>query len=476
MYKIRLKNVAKAHQYEELTKIFIKPEEFIIVLDEKDVNASNSISQEEFDNNRELTDKINKSFEFSLDESREQLAKDMFIAFNEEFGKRPVWGTLTGIRPVKLFGDLTGETGSRDKAKAILRDIYMVSDSKSETVADIYDYQMKTAGKAEKNSLGLYIGIPFCPTRCLYCSFTSNTASQDVIEKYLEALIEELDFVGAEMKERGLYAESVYIGGGTPTTLTAEQLDKLLYKLRTNVDLDRLKEITLEAGRPDTVTEEKLKTAVKYGVNRISINPQTMNDNTLKLIGRAHTADETIKAFELARGVGVKEINMDLITGLPGETTGDFAYTLDKVLSMSPENITVHTLAVKRASRLAEKDKNYHYHHADEAGEMMEYAYEKLGAEGYIPYYLYRQKHMTGAGENVGFCKIGTENLYNIRIMDEHQSILALGAGGVSKVYFPEDNRLERTANVSNYEIYMQRLEEMKERKLKNFFMEVEKC
>lgn len=476
MYKIRLRKVAKAHQYEELIKIFIKPEDFIIVLDEADINASNCIAEKDFENNKELKGKIKKNFDFTFKTCREQLAKEMFLAFKDEFGENPPWGTLTGIRPVKLFADLIEESGSLSKAEQTLKELYMVSDDKVKTVADIYSYQMRTAGKAEKNSLGLYIGIPFCPTRCLYCSFTSNITSEDVIEKYLEALLDEIDFAGEQMHKAGLYAESVYIGGGTPTTLTAEQLDRLLYRVRENIDNDKIREITLEAGRPDTVTAKKLKTAVKYDVGRISINPQTMNDRTLELIGRAHCADETVKAFELARNEGIREINMDLITGLPGEKLEDFAYTLDKVTALEPENITVHTLAVKRASRLAEKDKSYHYQNPHAAGRMMEYAYENLGSKGYIPYYLYRQKHMTGAGENVGFCKEGTENLYNIRIMDEHQSILALGAGGVSKVYFPEENRLERTANVSNYEIYIQRLEEMKERKSKNFFMEVEKC
>lgn len=481
MYKIRLRKVEKAHQYEELIKVFIKPEDFIIILDGEDNNASNTVSEEEF---KRKSENQEYSFDFLFDGDKDKLKREIFNSLSDEFGTVPAWGTVTGIRPVKLFGEIAeGKYDNADidkdsikTAENTMKKVYCVSGNKVKLVSDIYRYQQATAGKAKPKSIGMYIGIPFCPTRCMYCSFTSNQASAEIIEKYLQCLLKEMDFVGKELKKRYMTVESVYIGGGTPTTLDANQLERLLESVRANTDAAAVKEITLEAGRPDTVDDVKMKVAKTYGVKRVSINPQSMNDRTLKLIGRAHSAAQIKEAVDVVRNAGIKEINMDIITGLPGEKINDFRYTLDKVIDLSPENVTVHTLAVKRTSRLAEADKNYHYKYAKIAEEMMKHAYKRLEKEEYVPYYLYRQKHMTGAGENVGFCKKGTENLYNIRIMDEHQSILALGAGGVSKVYFPCENRLERTANVSNYEVYIDRIDEMIERKKENFFKEVAEC
>ena len=275
------------------------------------------------------------------------------------------------------------------------------------------------------------------------------------------------------MKNSGMWTESIYIGGGTPTTLTAQQLDLLIETVKEHFDLSKCIEFTVEAGRPDTITKAKLDVLAKHGIERISINPQTMKDETLRLIGRSHSVDDIRKAFEIAGEDNRFLINADLIAGLPEETPEDFQRTLEEVISLNPANITVHTLAVKRASRLIEADESYHYRQAKVVDEMLKISSQMLDSKDYRPYYLYRQKHMAGALENVGYCKDDTPCVYNIRIMDEHQSILALGAGGISKRYYPEENRLERVPNVSNYEIYIERLDEMIERKRINFFEEV---
>ena len=473
MYKFYLKNVEKAHQYEELIKVFLKPEEFLVILDEVDKNCSNVV-----DINNELSARYeeDKYFELSFVGDRNVLKKELFAILTAETGYYPKWGSITGIRPVKLFGETVAANGGENAicdTEKLFEDYYCVSEEKTKLTSSIYRYQMEAFGEADEKSVGLYIGIPFCPTRCLYCSFTSNQTNEDEIKLYMEALHKEIDYVSRKMKEKGLYAESIYIGGGTPTTLDHVMLGELLEHVNCCFKTDKLREFTVEAGRPDTITEEKLIAIKNAGVERISINPQTMHDKTLKLIGRAHNVDEVRKGFELAYKVGIENINTDLIVGLPGETLDEFKYSLDEVVKLKPSNITIHTLAVKRASKLAGIDDNYHYNIGKIATEMMNYAYEKMDNENFIPYYLYRQKHMAGAGENTGFCLKGTESIYNARIMDEHQSIVALGAGGISKLYYPEQNRLERVANVSNYKIYIERIDEMLERKEKNLFKEV---
>ena len=279
-------------------------------------------------------------------------------------------------------------------------------------------------------AVGLYIGIPFCPTRCVYCSFPSYQVSDDIMRIYLSALEKELDFVGNEMRKSGFYAESIYIGGGTPTTLPEKELDELLKKIRTCFDFSRLREYTVEAGRPDTITSEKLKIIKLNGAERISINPQSMKEETLQLIGRKHSSDDIVEAFRNAREHGFSAVNMDLIAGLPQEDESDFCDSMEKVLDLRPENITVHTLAVKRASRLKTFDADYNYHQGLKVEKMLETGTDLLNKSGYRPYYLYRQKQMTGNFENVGYALPGKESLYNIRVMEEDQSVIAMGAGG----------------------------------------------
>lgn len=387
------------------------------------------------------------------------------------------WGILTGVKPVKLTRELFRgnpyngrQPHPRDEVKRILMEEDGLSEDKADLLIEIYEYQQEVLKGDNYTGAGVYVGIPFCPTRCLYCSFTSNQKPHEEIKRYLEALHKEISYVGRRMKETGLGVETLYIGGGTPTTLDPGELKELFDCLRSEMDLSELREFTLEAGRPDTIDRDKLMAAKEAGATRISINPQTMKQETLDIIGRRHTVEDIYRAFEAARDSGIRNINCDLIAGLPGETAEDFADSLSRVLELGPTDITVHTLALKRASRLIEEDSQYHLSHSKVAREMIELGADVLRREGYRPYYLYRLKRMAGALENTGWCREGSAGIYNIRIMDEQQSIVALGAGGMSKVYFPAENRLERVPNVSNYEVYIDRLDEMLQRKEKGIF------
>ena len=465
MYNFVIRNITNKYDFTELIKIFLSPDDF------------SAYTQEEFENISQAEKASGQTVYFNdiLSEDKNLIKREIYSFLSSETGKTPPWGILTGVRPVKLTGEIFERTGIEKSVFHELLDTYLLSREKAELLINTYKYQQKVCGKAEPSSVGVYIGIPFCPTRCLYCSFTSNQVPDNEIARYLEALKKEIEYTGRRMRETGLWPESIYIGGGTPTTLTAGQLDRLLTAVEDNMDLSRTVEFTVEAGRPDTITLEKLKVIKKHGVQRISINPQSMKERTLELIGRSHSPDDIVKAFEKSASAGISAVNADVIAGLPEEEPEDFAETLKRILELDPENITVHTLAVKRASRLVEMDRDYHYRQSERVKKMLEISKEMLAGAGYMPYYLYRQKHMAGAFENVGYCKEGTPCIYTIRIMEERQTVLALGAGGISKMYYPDENRLERVPNVSNYEIYISRLDEMLDRKEKNIFMEVEK-
>ena len=445
--KIFLEGLDNINQYEELIKVFLQPSEY------------------------EITDSADDAdFSFSFDGDKNKLKREIFDALSAVTGKRPKWGILTGIRPVKLAGEYYGRLGSYDMVREEMEREYLIHPEKSMLLTDILKYQTDEMGRPEDNSLSIYIGIPFCPTRCLYCSFTSNQVKEPEIARYLEALYREIRFAGAAAEAEGFNIESVYIGGGTPTTLSSLQLDSLLTEVEEAFDLGSVREFTVECGRPDTITEDKLSVLDKHGVGRISINPQTMKESTLRIIGRNHTVQQVRDAFEMSKRGDICTVNADLIAGLPNESTVDFKKSLDEIVQLGAGNITLHTLAVKRASKLKEVDETFNYRQEKICGEMLAYAGEKLKSEGYIPYYLYRQKHTSGNTENIGYCRAGEISRYNVRIMEEAQSILALGAGGISKIYFPESNRLERVANVSNYEIYIERIDEMIDRKKKGFF------
>jgi oxygen-independent coproporphyrinogen-3 oxidase len=445
LFNFKLPGVVNTYEYEELIKVFLKPVEFTI-------SVENGVSLEK-------------------NEAKRQLYRQLV----DLTGKTHDWGILTGVRPVKLTGELYEKYRDKQKVKNALLHDYLVSAEKAELLASIYEYQQKILPKSPANRVGIYIGIPFCPTRCLYCSFASNQASEVKIDEYMNALFKEIMFVASELKKSGKKPETLYVGGGTPTTLSASKLEELLAHIR-SFDLSELKELTVEAGRPDTLTASKLHVMLDAGVSRISINPQTMKNKTLELIGRSHTEFDTKEAFSITRKCLEKSktdlvINADIIAGLPEESTDDFVNTVKEVIKLNPENITVHTLAVKRASKLIDVDRDYHYQHGEKVKEMMLFGNELLANAGYLPYYLYRQKHMAGNLENVGWCKKGTAGIYNIRIMEEKQTIVALGAGGITKVYYPEENRLERVPNVINYEIYSSGIDEMIRRKRENLFM-----
>ena len=470
MYKFYLKNVTKAHRYEELIKLFLSPDDFYIILDEKDVNSSRCLSVQDEIFQRLSTEKIFiREFEFELSCDADQLCREIFLALQAETGMRPKWGTMTGIRPVKMYrgAEERGLCGG-----AYLQEVYLLSDEKRELVREIYENQEFAFKKNDAKEVAIYIGIPFCPTRCHYCSFTSNQGESREIERYLNALICEIKFVSDQCKEKQLKIESLYIGGGTPTTLNEIQIEKLLSTLDSCFSLRCIDEVTVEAGRPDTITKGKLRIIKRYGVRRISINPQSTKDETLIRIGRSHNNKQLRESFLWSKEVGIKEINANVIAGLPQESLDDFAKTLDDVIEYDPTNVTVHTLALKRTSRISAENKNYNYIVEADIDGMLKLARSRLKAAGYTPYYLYRQKNMLGLGENIGFAKKGTEGLYNHRIMDERQTVIALGAGGISKLYVEDENRLERVPNVSNYIEYINRVDEMKERKIKGIFSE----
>ena len=461
MYIFLINGIENTNQYEELIKVFLTQEEYRLISPEDMQSAE---LQEELQSSEDHVFK-----EFFFDGDKEKLKREIYGFLEKETGKSPKWGILTGIRPVKLAGEMTDKFGPEETLRRFDEE-YLLHPEKSRLITGILDYQRKLLGKPDHNSLSVYLGIPFCPTRCLYCSFTSNQVKGPEIDRYLQALHKEIEYCGAKLAERRDAVESLYIGGGTPTTLDEFQMDDLLKRIGQAFDLSNIKEFTVEAGRPDTITPEKLGVMKAHGVDRISINPQSMKQKTLELIGRAHTVDQTLEAFKMAREAGFKCINTDLIAGLPEESLDDFKNSVDIMIDLGAENITVHTLAVKRASRLKEMDAEFNYRREDLREEMLMYAHEALGKAGYEPYYLYRQKHTSGSTENIGFCKHDLISAYNVRIMEEAQSILALGAGGISKVYYPEENRLERVANVSNYEIYIDRIDEMIQRKDNNFW------
>ena len=386
----------------------------------------------------------------------------VYAFFRKITGKDLDWGILTGVRPGKLYNELKAKGEDPEK---ILKEKYYVSDEKIALLRRVSESQQTVKRSPDPKAIGLYIGIPFCPTRCQYCSFTSNPYQRDASDAYLASLFREMEAVRKLMDRQGQTAESIYVGGGTPTSLEVDQLRLFLDRVRDLFVTDSTVEFTVEGGRPETITSEKLAVIREAGAGRISINPQSMKQRTLDLIGRKHSPQQIREAFALAEQAGIGIVNADLITGLPEETPEDFRDSLSEVIALGPENVTVHTLAVKKASRMIEEDPRIALRQAENVRQMLQDADRMLTEAGFEPYYMYRQKHMAGNFENVGWCRPGTASLYNIRIMEEDQTIVAMGAGAISKVYFPAENRLERVPNVSNYQIYIERIDEMIARK-----------
>jgi len=406
------------------------------------------------------TDVSGISDEYQRERLLQRIVKlSFFKAAWELTGSTPAWGALTGIRPAKLAGQLLEEGRSLREADRILRDTYFVSPPRRRLCLQCAQAGLEAQRSLAPEEISLYVGIPFCPTRCAYCSFVSNSVEKSfhLVEPYLRALLEEIDGAAAMVKELGLRIKSFYMGGGTPTTLTAEQMERLLARLGERFDLSGAVEITVEAGRPDTITAEKLAVLRRGGVTRVSVNPQTMSDTVLAAIGRRHSADDIRAAMELVERAGFPHVNMDLIAGLPEDTAEGFRRTLDEVIAFGTDNVTVHTLSLKKGSRITLEGSRIPPE--EEVAEMLDYADPALRAAGFGPYYLYRQKYMSGSFENVGWCRPGGTGWYNIYIMEELHSILSLGAGGSTKMVDPERGRIERVFNLKFPQEYIQRPE-----------------
>lgn len=357
------------------------------------------------------------------------------------FRQTPPWGMLTGVRPSKIAAEFLSSGMDQRSVKAALKAEYYVNPKKASLACDVASNEYRLLEKMgdQSKKCSVYISIPFCPTRCAYCSFVSYSTARllSMIPDYVVRLCSDIRRMFAQIKSLGFEVQTVYIGGGTPTILTPAQLETLLSCVNNCCDVSSLLEFTLEAGRPDTVTAEKLAIAREYGVTRVSINPQTLSDELLEAIGRRHTAEDFYRAFDIAKTSGIRVINTDLIAGLPGDRFVNFSQTVDKILALAPENVTYHTFCVKRSSSILAEDSEIYKRGGGDTGKCVDYAQLKARQNGYLPYYMYRQKNTVGNFENVGYAKAGTEGLYNILIMEEIHSIFAVGAGSVTKLISP---------------------------------------
>lgn len=402
--------------------------------------------------------------EYERERLRQRALKlSFFRAARDITGATPSWGALTGIRPAKLVRTMLEEGYTPAQADRELRDVYCVSPARRRLALESAQAGLRAKRDLEPNDISLYIGIPFCPTRCAYCSFVSASVEKSfaLIPPYLEALTAEVEAAGRMVRETGLRVKSFYMGGGTPTTLSAGQMDALLTAVNKAFDLSGCVEYCIEAGRPDTIDREKLQVLLDHGADRISVNPQSLEPQVLRAIGRQHSPEDIEKAMTLATSMGFPHVNMDLIAGLPADTPEGFRWTLDKCLTFGADNITVHTLSLKKGSRILLE--GLPIPTAEAVAEMLDYADPALRARGFAPYYLYRQKYMSGSFENVGWCISGAEGLYNIYIMEELHSILSLGAGGSTKMVDAQRNRIERVFHPKFPLEYIQRPEKLAE-------------
>jgi oxygen-independent coproporphyrinogen-3 oxidase len=480
LYRFYINNIDNDYHYGELARVFLTDDEFEVI-PIRTFGRELHLSQGSFLINKDaVSAELGTPVSVSAEE-RDAIKRELYELLSELTGLRPGWGTLTGVRPLKLASELYDKaaadnedpdrSAALDEMCRVLSERYLLSEHKISLLRDILEYQLsQELGDPSFDSghtkAGLYVGIPFCPTRCEYCSFAAGTAEPGEIAAYLIDLLREIRYMGSLARDHDTVIESVYIGGGTPTTLTAGQLHELIRTICEEFSIDpSVLEFTVEAGRPDTITPDKLQVMRDLGVSRISINPQSMKDETLRRIGRDHTAQEIRRGYELAGSYGFEVINADLIAGLPGEDLNDFKDSLNEIIELGAGNITVHTLSVKKGSRLIENDPEYYRHNTETVSEMVDYARNRLQEAGYVPYYIYRQKHQMGALENVGYCLPGRHSIYNIRIMEEKQTIIGLGCGAIGKVYYPDEDRLERIANVSNFKVYSERFDEMLARK-----------
>ena len=473
MFAIEINKENYEYDIQALVKSFYPEEQIAVLLPE---------SRE--DKRRELQDKVRVRLnvqedgaELTVDsgtyrwekpggaDSKGSFKRFLYDVLQKDTGKSLPWGNLTGIRPTKIAYSLLEEGKSRGDIVDYYRKEYYTSTEKAKLAVDIAERERRLLADVHyRDGYSLYIGIPFCPTTCLYCSFTSYPIGgwREQVDTYVDCVVKEMEYAAEKYRQKIL--DSVYIGGGTPTTLEPGQLDRLLTRLRKLFDFRNVKEFTVEAGRADSITEEKLQVLHRHGVTRISVNPQTMKQETLDIIGRRASVKQVEEAYALARRVGFDNINMDLILGLPGELEEDVRHTIDSVVELAPDSLTVHSLAVKRASKLnrwIQENGVSMLHNTDETMRIAAEGAERLGL---VPYYLYRQKNMSGNFENVGYAREDRLSLYNILIMEEKQTIVALGAGSISKRVYP-DGRIERCENVKDVSQYIGRIDEMIRRK-----------
>ncbi|MBQ9898235.1 MAG: coproporphyrinogen dehydrogenase HemZ [Ruminococcus sp.] len=442
----------------------IPGEDFVIASTAED-NGSTQISAEVSLGGvrKSLSDVLTCTVESDKGKVEHELCRLLFHILREMTGITPPWGLMTGIRPVKKVTELIAQGLGKDEIERRLTEKYELSPKKFRLAYETAVNQLPILDRIDSRAVSLYVSIPFCPTRCSYCSFVSHSMDSAIklMPEYVDALCRELVITGNIVRETGTKVDTVYFGGGTPTSISAEHIRRIMECVQENFDIGSVREYSFEAGRPDTITEEKLRVIKELGAQRISVNPQTLNDDVLRVIGRRHSGEDAIRAFELARKVGFTNINTDLIAGLPTESPDSFRHTLDTMIGLDPESITVHTLTIKRAADL----------YRDEAGrqqspaaEMVEYSVEKLISSGYLPYYMYRQKNTLDNLENVGYAKKGFESCYNIFIMDETQTILGAGCAASTKLVYP-GGRLERIHNYKFPYEYNKRFDNLLEKK-----------
>lgn len=381
--------------------------------------------------------------------------------------KKISWGILTGIRPTKVVRELENRGLKEESMPERLNQEFGIAQEKANLMIEVAKNERKFINESDCNKISIYLGIPFCPDKCLYCSFMTNpiTRFHNLVIPYLEAVKKEIESVGEIISRNDWTIETIYIGGGTPTSLDSLLLKELMQSMDKSFKLNQVKEFTVEAGRPDTIDKEKLKIIKEFGANRISINPQSMNEETLKVIGRNHSVESVEKAFELSRRAEFNNINMDIIAGLPGENLQMFDYTIKKIEKLAPDSITVHTLALKKGANLARKKDSYALPKDEIVQQMLENCRQRTQEMSMIPYYLYRQKNMIGLQENVGYSKIGKECVYNIKMIEEVQNIIALGPGGVSRIMDFETKKINKIYNDRSTEGYISRIDEMIARK-----------
>ena len=392
-----------------------------------------------------------------------ELCRLIFHILSSRTGIVPPWGLMTGIRPVKKVVELMRQELPKDEIFRRLSEKYEITPKKLQLAYDTAVNQLPILDRIDSSAVSLYVSIPFCPTRCSYCSFVSHSMDSAIklMPEYVSALCHELEIVGKIVRETDTKIDTIYFGGGTPTSISAADLKTIMEAVADNFDIAAVREYSVEAGRPDTIDEEKLRVIKGLGAQRISVNPQTLNDDVLRVIGRKHSGEDAVKAFELARKVGFTNINTDLIAGLPTESAESFRNTLERMIELDPESITVHALTIKRAADLFEKGRA---DTADPAAEMVEYSIERLMSSGYLPYYMYRQKNTVDNLENVGYAKPGYESYYNIFIMDETQTILGAGCAASTKLVYP-GGKISRIHNYKFPYEYIKRFEQLMEKK-----------